>query len=61
MGKSVKKFDVTNEKIYVGQISNGWIMIHEYPNHNLWVNKNGIRESFFKNQLPRNVSIFLEE
>lgn len=61
MSKKVKRFDETNEKIYVGQISNGWIMIQEYPNHNLWVNKNGIKESFFKNQLPRNVSIFLEE
>ena len=61
MSKKIKRFDETNEKIYVGQVSNGWTMIKEYNNHNLWINRIGVRESFFKNQLPNNKTILSED
>ncbi|MBM6840155.1 hypothetical protein H6A03_01165 [[Clostridium] spiroforme] len=61
MSKKIKRFDETKEKIYVGQVSNGWTMIKEYHNHNLWINRIGVRESFFKNQLPNNKSILSED
>lgn len=60
MSKKVKRFNETNKKIYVGQVSNGWTMIQEYQYHNLWINRIGIRESFFKNQLPNNKTILSE-
>lgn len=51
MGK-LTRYDITNEKLRVGHRAWGWTLIQEYENFNLWQRNSGIRECFYKNQVP---------
>lgn len=57
---AIARCDYTNEKMEVGHKSCGWTLVKQYDRFNLWKNKRGIRECFFKNQKPNENTILSE-